>query len=74
MAKQRVIGDDAEDASRQQVEQRQPEAEIAEDEAGRRQCQPDRNAREQQHEERHQHQGGEKLKAHERLLLKAMTE
>ena len=58
---QRVVGDDAEDAVRQQVEQQRSEAEIAEHEAGGGERERDRNARHQQDEERHQHQDREDL-------------
>ena len=60
------IGDDAEDAVRQQVEQQRAEAEIAEDQAGDRERHADRDAGHQQHEERHQHQDREDFVAKHR--------
>ena len=70
---QRVVRHHAEDAVRQQIEQVDAEAEIAEDEAGGGERQPDRNAGEQQHEKGDQHQGREDLKAHRRAAFQAMA-
>ncbi len=64
------IGDDAENAAGKQIEQQAAEAEIPEDKTRGRQCQPDGNARQQQHEKRCQHQDGENFQiTHQTLRI-----